>query len=52
MRGVSIRYRAGKPVRSARLLRAGETVNTRTDGSGSVVIEIPELRDFEVVVIE
>ncbi len=52
MRGVTIRYRSGAGVRSARLLRSGETVAARTAADGSVLIEVPELRDFEIVVLE
>jgi hypothetical protein len=52
IRNVVIRYKKTKVPRAVRLLRSDQQVRSEVDPDGSLLIRVPELRDFEVVVLE
>jgi putative glycosyl hydrolase-like family 6 (GHL6) protein len=52
MRNVTVRYKTADMPRSARLLRSNQTIKTTVASDGALLLTIPELSDFEVVVLE
>jgi len=52
IRGVNLRFRPAKKARAVRLLRSGAELKLSADSQGWLTATVPELNEFEVVLVE